>query len=128
MQKDQIEMFKTKFTEILDGYELNFEEAPVDTASGDDADKCIANSTQALDLKLKGRKALYARKVEKALDKIEEGTFGECDECGAGISFERLQARPTACLCINCKEEQERVETHILYNKKSHTAGKQLIA
>ncbi|MBT5093183.1 MAG: hypothetical protein HOM21_03000, partial [Halobacteriovoraceae bacterium] len=40
------------------------------------------------------------------------------------IELSRLYARPTANLCIGCKEDQERIETHIPYQKKSHTLGK----
>jgi len=56
--------------------------------------------------------------------KINQGTFGLCDECGGEIEHARLLARPTATLCIGCKEEEERTENHIPYNRRSHTLGK----
>ena len=46
----------------------------------------------------------------KALEKIDQGTFGVCDDCGEKISLKRLEARPETTLCIRCKEDQERVE------------------
>jgi DnaK suppressor protein len=49
-------------------------------------------------------------KIQKALARLEEGSFGECEECGDKISAKRLEARPETTLCIRCKEEQERVE------------------
>jgi len=48
--------------------------------------------------------------ITKALAKIEDGTFGTCEECGEDISIKRLEARPETTLCIRCKEDQERME------------------
>lgn len=98
------------------------------TQSGDDADKSLADRENHIQLKLKGRNRHYLMKIEEALTKIEKGTFGECEDCGAQIPLSRLYARPTACLCINCKEEQEGEERHIRYDKRSHTHGQELIA
>jgi DnaK suppressor protein len=49
-------------------------------------------------------------KIQKALERIDNGTFGVCEECDELISLKRLEARPETTLCIRCKEEQERVE------------------
>jgi DnaK suppressor protein len=48
------------------------------------------------------------RQIDDALDRIEEGTFGECEECGDKIGPARLQALPYATLCVECKATQER--------------------
>jgi DnaK suppressor protein len=48
--------------------------------------------------------------TEKALTKIDDGTFGTCEECSEEISVKRLEARPETTLCIRCKEDQERLE------------------
>jgi DnaK suppressor protein len=45
--------------------------------------------------------------IERALSKMEEGKYGECESCGDLIEAKRLKARPFACLCIICQEEQE---------------------
>ena len=50
------------------------------------------------------------KKIDKTLNKIDAGTFGVCERCEEPISIKRLEARPVAELCINCKEEVERVE------------------
>jgi DnaK suppressor protein len=50
------------------------------------------------------------KKIERALLKIDEGTFGICEECEEPISIKRLEARPETTLCIRCKEDQERME------------------
>ena len=116
--------FETLFEEILSGAHQELQAKF--WVEGDDVEKSSIEQEKTLDLKLRGRKALYLRKVEKALDRIKDGTFGECHECGDEIGEERLMARPTATMCINCKEEQEGKESHILYEKKSHTSGKGL--
>jgi len=51
------------------------------------------------------RTALYA--IEKALSKLDEGTYGQCEACTEMISARRLHARPFTALCIDCMEEQE---------------------
>lgn len=51
------------------------------------------------------RTALYA--IERALSKINDGTYGQCEACGEIIGARRLQARPFTALCIDCMEEQE---------------------
>jgi DnaK suppressor protein len=50
------------------------------------------------------------QKIEAALGRIRAGTFGTCLECGDPIGSARLQARPVATLCIDCKSEQEQTE------------------
>ena len=49
-------------------------------------------------------------KIQEALQRIEEGEFGICEECGCEISEGRLEARPVTTLCIECKEDQENKE------------------
>lgn len=77
-----------------------------------------------LSLKVKGRERHLHFKIRKALQRIENGTFGLCYECGENIEINRLLARPIAELCLACKEEEEKKECHIPYQKKSHTLGK----
>jgi len=60
--------------------------------------------------RIKEREGVLIRKIERALSKLEDGTFGICEECGEEISEGRLQARPVATLCIKCKEKEETVE------------------
>jgi RNA polymerase-binding protein DksA len=45
--------------------------------------------------------------IENALNKIENGTYGKCENCGQDIPWERLEIRPQAKLCIGCKEKSE---------------------
>ncbi|MEN2986263.1 MAG: TraR/DksA C4-type zinc finger protein [Thermodesulfovibrionaceae bacterium] len=61
-------------------------------------------------LRLRDRERKLLKKIEKALEKIEVGTYGICEICGKEIPIERLEARPVTDLCIECKIEQEEEE------------------
>jgi DnaK suppressor protein len=61
-------------------------------------------------LRLRDRERKLLVKIDDALLRIKDGTFGICDSCAGPIDEKRLKARPTASLCIDCKEEQERRE------------------
>ncbi len=76
----------------------------------DEIDQAATDIDKEMRMRLCNRETLYLKKVEEALRRIEDGSFGECEECGEDIEFRRLEARPTATLCVSCKEEQERKE------------------
>lgn len=76
----------------------------------DSLDAADVNARQEVKTKLLKRKTQYLRKIDEALKRIFDGTYGECAECGDDISEKRLKARLTATLCISCKEDQEREE------------------
>ncbi len=60
--------------------------------------------------RLREREQRLLPKIDIALRKIEEGSYGECQSCGEEIGVARLKARPVAELCIDCKGEQEKIE------------------
>ena len=76
----------------------------------DEIDLASSEADQSLNLRLRDRERVLLKKIERTLQKIEEGDFGVCERCGEEISVKRLEARPVTDLCIRCKEEQERVE------------------
>lgn len=76
----------------------------------DEIDQATVDIEQSMRMRLRNRETLYIKKVDEALRRIEDGTFGECEECGEDIEIRRLEARPTATLCVGCKEDQERKE------------------
>lgn len=78
----------------------------------DEVDQATTDVEQSMRMRLCNRETLYLKKVDDALRRIEEGTFGLCDSCEEEIGLKRLEARPTATLCVSCKEEQERREVH----------------
>ncbi len=76
----------------------------------DEVDQASSEYMQAFSFRLRGRERFLMDKIEHALLKIDQGTFGICEECDEPISLKRLQARPEAQLCIQCKEAQEKEE------------------
>lgn len=129
MDKATQSHFKELFTNLIEDADLGagaLEDALTAGERGDVIDQALGDRDQQLALKLKGRQSHFIRKVELALKKIENGTFGTCEDCDCDIELGRLMARPTATLCITCKEEQEISEQHIIYQKKSHTHGNEL--
>src|SRR6188472_1543879 len=76
----------------------------------DEMDLASSEYLQSFQFRLRGREKAFLDKIQKAIDKIDKGTFGVCDDCGDKISVKRLEARPETTLCIRCKEDQERVE------------------
>ena len=60
--------------------------------------------------RLREREHSLLAKIDAALEKIADGEYGACMNCGEDIGVERLKARPVAELCIECKSEQEKLE------------------
>ena len=113
--KKQKEHFKTILTQRL--AEL-LEEANK-TVSGmtnqgenfpDPTDRASLESDRNFLLRIRDRERRLIAKIQEALERIENGTFGICEECGEDISEERLNARPVTTLCIECKKKQENEE------------------
>jgi len=76
----------------------------------DEMDLASSEYLQSFTFRLRGREKSFLDKIEKALGRIDDNTFGVCEECGEEISVKRLEARPETTLCIRCKEDQERAE------------------
>jgi DnaK suppressor protein len=76
----------------------------------DEMDLASSEYLQSFTFRLRGREKTFLKKIDHALSKIEDGTFGICEDCGEPIHIKRLDARPETTLCIRCKEDQERME------------------
>ena len=76
----------------------------------DEIDTASSEMNLAFQGRLRERERGLISKINQALDKIEDGVYGECESCGEQISLKRIQARPVAELCIDCKAEQEQLE------------------
>ena len=76
----------------------------------DEMDLASSEYIQSFEFRLRGRDKSLLTKLELALRKIDQGTFGICELCEEPIGKKRLEARPETTLCIRCKEEQEREE------------------
>ena len=77
----------------------------------DETDMASSQINQHLVFRIRDRERILLRKIDKALERIDGGNFGECEECSDEIELNRLKARPVATLCIKCKEEQEHRES-----------------
>ena len=76
----------------------------------DEIDSASSESGLAFIGRLRERERQLIQKIDMALEKIDEGTYGTCMMCGEDIGVARLRARPVADLCIDCKSQQERLE------------------
>ena len=73
----------------------------------DVGDQASAESDRNLLLRLRGREQRLLKKIDEAIKRIEDGTFGICEVCGKPVSKTRLKALPFARLCIRCKQTEE---------------------
>jgi DnaK suppressor protein len=76
----------------------------------DPTDRAALESNRNFTLRIRDRERKLIGKLNEALERIEDGTFGICEICGNQISEKRLIARPVTTLCIECKTEQETAE------------------
>ncbi|MFC1234583.1 RNA polymerase-binding protein DksA [Vibrio sp. DW001] len=76
----------------------------------DPVDRASQEEEFSLELRNRDRERRLIKKIEKTLNKIEEDDFGFCESCGVEIGIRRLEARPTADLCIDCKTLAEMKE------------------
>ncbi|MBZ4682369.1 MULTISPECIES: RNA polymerase-binding protein DksA [Thermodesulfobacterium] len=115
MDKEKLAMFKElllkRREEILkDVLETKKELVEEYEPLADAIDQATRESNLAFELRLRDREQKLLKKIDKALKKIEDGTYGICEACGDEIDEKRLLARPEATLCIECKKAQERME------------------
>lgn len=76
----------------------------------DPTDRASLESDRNFELRIRDRERKLIGKIREALERIDEGIFGECESCEEKIGIERLKARPVTTFCIDCKTEQERQE------------------
>ena len=69
----------------------------------DPVDRAAQEEEFALELRARDRERKLIKKIEKTLVKLEDDDFGYCEHCGIEIGIRRLEARPTAELCVDCK-------------------------
>ena len=76
----------------------------------DPTDRASLEADRNFMLRIRDRENKLIKKIKKALDRIETGSFGVCEKCGEDISVKRLKARPVTTLCIDCKTKEEAFE------------------
>ncbi len=114
MRKNDLIKFKKIFVQqreqILTNVAVMDEHLMVRPDEGkDEVDQATTDIEQNMRMQLKNRETFTLKKINEAIRRIDEGTYGECDNCGDAIEIRRLQARPTTSLCISCKEEEEKL-------------------
>lgn len=115
MDEEKLAYYKEKLEkmteEIIEGADKTLHEMN-DSAGNfpDPADRATAESDRNFELRIRDRERKLLSKIKAASERIEDLSFGICDDCGDDISEKRLEARPVTTLCINCKTKQENYE------------------
>ncbi|MCP4716552.1 MAG: RNA polymerase-binding protein DksA [Deltaproteobacteria bacterium] len=105
------ELLKQRKLDLSDGVKGTVDEmSDEEETFPDPNDRASLESDRNFTLRIRDRERKLKSKIEKAIARIDDGTFGTCEECGEDISEGRLKARPVTTMCIQCKEEQERQE------------------
>jgi len=125
MNRQQLEAFKTMFMELQDAYCAQIKKAEASCCmSQDEATRAEQNREEQLHTKFISKGQYMKRMIEESLRRVDNGSYGECLDCGIDIPEERLKARPTADTCVTCQEDKERQEGHMLYQRKSRSEGR----
>ncbi len=79
----------------------------------DPTDRATQESDRSFELRIRDRERKLINKIKDALDRIDSGDFGVCEECGDEIGEARLKVRPVTTLCIDCKMDAEKKEKRL---------------
>ncbi len=115
MKPDKQDYFRalllSRINELLNGAGKTVAEMTDDNENFPDPnDRASLESDRNFELRIRDRERKLIAKMQDALKRIDDGTFGLCDSCGGPISEKRLQARPVTTLCIDCKTKEEKME------------------
>ncbi|MFP6815934.1 MAG: RNA polymerase-binding protein DksA [Pseudomonadales bacterium] len=73
----------------------------------DPADRATQEEEFSIELRTRDRERKLIKKIDQTLERLEQGDFGYCDTCGVEVGLRRLEARPTANQCVDCKALDE---------------------
>ncbi|MFH1019570.1 MAG: RNA polymerase-binding protein DksA [Pseudomonadota bacterium] len=115
MNREQLDYFRQKLEtmshDLLQEAEKTIHEMTDSTENyPDPTDRASAESDRSFELRIRDRERKLIAKIREAIERIDEGTYGICEECGDEISAKRLEARPVTTQCIECKTLQENQE------------------
>ena len=115
MDPERLEFFRALLRERLSVLVSEARATVTDLAEGDEnyadpTDRAAAESDRSFLLRIRDRERRLIGKIKEALQRVEEGSFGVCDNCGEEIGEKRLEARPVTTQCIDCKTEAEKKE------------------
>ncbi len=111
MSEAQLASFKQRLldeeTALRDAAEATTHHLQETTAAPDPTDRASAEEEHTLELRVRDRERKLLKKIAQALQRIEDGSYGWCEESGEPIGIARLLARPTASLCLESQERHE---------------------
>lgn len=115
MKQEDLEYFRTLLTDRLNQL-LKHADSTVTGMTqpkenfADPTDRASHEAERSFELRIRDREHKLIKKIKKALERIDNGTFGQCEICEEEISIERLKARPVTTQCIECKTREEDME------------------
>lgn len=116
MKPEKLELFRVmlnqKITDLLEdaGKTVSEMTSGVKENFPDPNDRASLEADRNFELRIRERERKLIAKMQEAIRRIDDGTFGICDNCGGPISEKRLMARPVTTQCIDCKTKQEKLE------------------
>ena len=116
MKPEKLELFRVmlnqKITDLLEdaGKTVSEMTSGVKENFPDPNDRASLEADRNFELRIRDRERKLIAKMQEAIRRIDDGTFGICDSCGGTISEKRLLARPVTTQCIECKTKQEKLE------------------
>ncbi|MBP9010082.1 MAG: RNA polymerase-binding protein DksA [Syntrophaceae bacterium] len=115
LKPEKLEAFRKLLTEKINELLVEAGKTVSEMTSGkenfpDPNDRATLESERNFELRIRDRERKLIAKMQEAIKRIDEGTFGICDSCGGPISEKRLMARPVTTECIECKTKQEKLE------------------
>jgi len=115
LKPEKLEAFRKLLTEKINELLVEAGKTVSEMTSGkenfpDPNDRATLESERNFELRIRDRERKLIAKLQEAIKRIDEGTFGICDSCGGPISEKRLMARPVTTECIECKTKQEKLE------------------
>ena len=114
MKAEQLEFFRERLLqmqqELLNNADATTNHLQEQEATPDPADRATLEEEYALELRTRDRERKLLLKIQSTLRKIEDGSYGFCEDTGEPIGLKRLLARPTASLSVEAQERRERLK------------------
>jgi DnaK suppressor protein len=115
MKQDKLDFFRLLLTQKISELLNEAEKTVSQMTNGkenfpDPTDRASLEADRNFELRIRDRERKLIAKMQEAIKRIDDGTFGICEHCSGSISEKRLMARPVTTSCIDCKIKQERLE------------------
>lgn len=116
MTQPQLDFFRARLLEMreeaLSRQAATLEQLNEHETAADPADRATAEEEYSLTLRLRERESMLVRKIDESLARIRSKAYGYCEKTGEPIGIPRLLARPTASVCVQVKDHDEKAEAH----------------